>query len=193
MNDISVQKTKGAGNSVRIRPAVDTDLDAVLSVERLAFGYDKEAELVRDLLDDPSARPVLSLLAFKQDRAVGHILFTAARLAGATDPVPLALLAPLAVVPDAQKQGIGGQLIEHGLKLLSGAGTGLVFVLGHAAYYPRFGFRPAGPCGFEAPYPIPDEHAEAWMVQALVPGLLGRLRGRVVCADALQRPEHWRE
>jgi putative acetyltransferase len=178
---------------VAIRPAVDTDRDAVLSVERLAFGYDKEAALVRDLLDDPSARPRLSLLAFKEDRAVGHILFTAARLAGPADPLPLALLAPLAVVPDAQKQGIGGRLIEHGLKLLSGAGTGLVFVLGHPGYYPRFGFQPAGPSGFEAPYPIPDEHAEAWMVQALVPGVLGRLRGRVVCADALQRPEHWRE
>ena len=61
---------------MQIRKAVEIDLNDVLLIERLAFGYDKEANLVRELLHDPSAKPVLSLLAFKKDRAVGHILFT---------------------------------------------------------------------------------------------------------------------
>ena len=63
-----------------IREASDSDLKDVLRVERLAFGHDDEAELVRALLSDPSAKPILSLLAFKGDVAVGHILFTTAHL-----------------------------------------------------------------------------------------------------------------
>jgi len=149
--------------------------------------------LVRELLHDHSAKPVLSLLAFKQDRAVGHILFTTARLFGTKDTASIVILAPLAIVPDAQKQGIGGRLIEQGLGLLSKSRVDLVFVLGHPEYYPRYGFKPAGHLGFEAPYPIPDEHADAWMVQALRPGVIGSVSGKVICADALNKPEHWRE
>ena len=73
---------------MQIREALKTDLNDVLTIERLAFGYDKEANLVGELLHDPSAKPLLSLLAFKKDRAVGHILFTAARLSGATREEP---------------------------------------------------------------------------------------------------------
>ena len=125
---------------------------------------DKEAELVRVLLVDPSAKPFLSLLTFK-DKAVGHILFTTARVTKTQDTALISILAPLAILPDFQKQGIGGRLIERGLKLLSKSGIDLVFVLGHPEYYPRYGFKPAGYLGFEAPYSIPDEHADAWMVQ----------------------------
>jgi len=178
---------------MRIREASELDLDDVLSVERLAFGHDKEAGLVRDLLDDASAKPILSLLAFDGDRAVGHILFTAVCLSKTRQGISAAILAPLAVVPDAQKQGIGGKLIERGLRLLCESGVELVFVLGHPEYYPRHGFKPAGNLGFEAPYPIPDEHADAWMVQALRPDVIGSVSGKVICADALNKPEHWRE
>lgn len=178
---------------MHIREATESDLSDVLFIESEAFGHDKEAELVKGLLDDPSAKPVLSLLAFKDDRAVGHILFTRARLTKTEDTASIVILAPLSVVPKVQKQGVGGKLIEHGLKLLSEAGTGLMFVLGHPEYYPRYGFKPAGHLGFEAPYPIPDKHANAWMVRALRPGLIGSLSGKVVCADTLNRPEHWRE
>ena len=109
------------------------------------------------------------------------------------DAASIVILAPLAIVPDFQKQGIGGKLIEHGLALLSKSGVDLVFVLGHPEYYPRYGFTPAGQIGFEAAYPIPDEHAGAWMVQALRSGVMGTVSGKVICADALNKPEHWRE
>ena len=176
-----------------IREAAGDDLDNVLHVERLAFGHDQEAELVRDLLSDKSAEPLLSLLAFEGDQAVGHILFTSAALAGTQDDVTIMLLAPLAIVPEMQKQGIGGKLVREGLRRLKKSGVDLVFVLGHPEYYPRYGFSPAGDLGFEAPYPIPDECADAWMVQALRPDIIGSVRGKVVCADALQKPEYWRE
>lgn len=178
---------------MKIREALETDLDDVLLIERLASGYDKEANLVREILHDPNAKALLSLLALKKDRAVGHILFTTARLCGTKDTASIVILAPLAIVPDAQKQGIGGKLIKQGLELLSKSGVELVFVLGHPEYYPRFGFTPAGRLGFEAPYPIPDEHAGAWMVQALRSGVIGIVSGKVICADALNKPEHWRE
>lgn len=193
MDDILNRKAKKGGEELHLREAVETDLNDVLLIERLAFGHDKEAKLVRDLLYDLSAKPVLSLLAVKKDRPVGHILFTTARLSDTKDTASIAILAPLAIVPDAQKQGIGGKLIEQGLELLSKSGVDLVFVLGHPEYYPRYRFKPAGHLGFEAPYPIPDEHADAWMVQALRSGVIGTVNGKVICADALNRPEHWRE
>jgi predicted N-acetyltransferase YhbS len=102
-------------------------------------------------------------------------------------------LAPLAILPDKQKQGIGEQLINEGLRLLEEAGTELVFVLGHPAYYPRCGFIPAGEQGFDAPYPIPEEHAEAWMVQELRSGVLKQYSGTVQCSEVLNEPQHWRE
>jgi putative acetyltransferase len=176
-----------------IREATESDLKDVLFIESEAFGRNEEAQLVKELLDDPSAKPVLSLLAYKHNRAVGHILFTRARLTNIEETLSSVILAPLAVLPGVQKQGIGGQLIHQGLKQLNEAGTDLVFVLGHPEYYPRYGFEPAGRLGFEAPYPIPNKHENAWMVQALRPGLIGSISGKVVCADALNKPEHWRE
>ena len=193
MGNLLTRKSDNGRDKLQIREAVETDLNDVLYIERLAFGSDKEAALVTDLLHDPSAKPVLSLLAFINERAVGHILFTAARLTGTEDTASIVILAPLAILPDTQKQGIGGKLIEQGLASLSRSGVDLVFVLGHPEYYPRYGFAPAGHLGFEAPYPIPDEHAGAWMVQALRPGVIGTVRGEVICANALNKPEHWRE
>ena len=175
---------------MHIVEASDADLGDVLFVERSAFGGEEEAELVRDLLDDPSAVPALSLLAREAEKPVGHILFTGARLVG-RDDIPVAILAPLAVTPDAQRAGVGGRLIEDGIARLESAGVSLVFVLGHPDYYPRHGFVPALPLGLAAPYPITPE--EAWMVRALQPELLGRVQGTVKCADAMDKPELWRE
>ena len=174
---------------LQIRQTDDSDIDDLLQVERTAFGQEAEATLVRNLLADPTARPLLSLLAFQNDRPVGHILFTAAK----ADAIDAVLLAPLAVVPEAQNQGIGGKLIGQGLGHLKDAGVGLAFVLGHPAYYPRYGFQPAGRLGFDAPYPIPEKDADAWMVLALRPGLIGTARGKVACANAIDRPEYWQE
>ena len=167
-------------------------MDDVLSVIRAAFDSDEEAQLVSDLLSDKSAEPVVSLLALQENRAVGHILFTGA----GSDPglpVSMSILAPLAVAPRAQHKGIGGKLVTHGCRLLSQTGTDVVFVLGHPAYYPRFGFKPAGALGFDAPYPIPEKDADAWMVKFLREESSAFSRTKIICADALQKPEYWRE
>ena len=178
---------------MRISAATESDLSDVLRIEREAFGQDDEADLVNNLMNDPSASPRLSLLAFEGERAVGHILFTAARIAEMPEAASVSLLAPLAVRPAAQRTGVGGKLIERGLELLSEAGIDLVFVLGHPEYYPRHGFEPAGRLGFTAPFPIAEKDAGGWMVQALSPGIIGSVRGTVACADAITRPEYWQE
>jgi putative acetyltransferase len=176
-----------------IRDGIDSDLDDILAIHGAAFNNEEEPGLVRDLLGDPSAKPVFSLLAFEGGRAVGHILFTRVGLGETADDRAMSILAPLALIPEFQKQGVGGKLVTRGLEVLAESGVELVFVLGHPEYYPRYGFKPAGVQGFEAPYPIPEEHAGAWMVQALRPGVIGTVRGKVVCADALDKPEYWRE
>lgn len=176
-----------------IRSTTDRDLPDIVSVVRAAFSGEIEAELTRSLLADPTAQPALSLLATNDGRAAGHILFTHVRLIGPQEPPKAAILAPLSVAPASQNQGIGGRLIEDGIKRLREAGTGLVFVLGHPSYYPRHGFEPAGSHGLTAPYPIAEKHADAWMVQALQPNIIGTCEGKVACADALQKPEYWQE
>ena len=182
-----------------IRQATEADLSEVLRVHRAAFGQDEEADLARELLLDPTARPVVSLLAEVGGQVVGHILLTRAEVAGAGTgaddgpETPAMLLGPLAVVPDAQRRGVGTELMRAALDTASGLGVGLVFVLGHPDYYPRVGFRPAGCLGLHAPYSIPREHADAWMVAETSPGLVGTVTGTVVPAAGLRHVELWSE
>lgn len=179
-----------ASGSIGIITATDADLDDVLRIEREAFGRDDEANLVAALLRDPSAQPVLSLLAYDDHRSIGHVLFTRVTLDNRPD-LACAILAPLAVVPALQRRGVGWALIEHGARALAESGVKLLFVLGDPSYYTRCGFGPAMPPGLRAPYPIVPE--EAWMVRSLVPGLLGAVEGTVACAATLTPREYWVE
>ncbi len=176
---------------MEIVEALPADIEDLLSVERAAFSGEEEAQLVCSLLKDPSAHPVLSLLARNKKQPVGHILFTSARFNKAPQTVSASILAPLAVVPAEQRKGIGGMLIESGLERLSGSGVELVFVLGHPEYYPCHGFEPASPYGLTPPFPVSPQ--EAWMVRALSPGMLGSIKGMIRCALAMNDPKYWRE
>ena len=91
-------------------------------------------ELVNDLLEDETAKPLLSLVAEKDGKLVGHILFTTARLQPEKQEPTIRILAPLAVSKDVQGEGIGGVLIREGLKQLAESDVDLVFVLGHPRY-----------------------------------------------------------
>lgn len=181
---------------MEIRKSTETDKTDIEKIHIQAFGEEKGPEiaaLVKGLLGDQTAEPILSLIAQKNNKSIGHIIFTKVRVSKTDETVSAQILAPLAVLPKTQSQGIGGQLIKKGLNLLKESGVELVFVLGHPDYYPRYGFKPAGAFGFEAPYPIPEEHAGAWMVQALCSSVIGRVRGKIQCSDVLNQPEHWRE
>ncbi len=181
---------------MNIRPTTEADRPDLCRIHLAAFGPeqgDEIAALVCDLLDDATAEPRLSLVAASEGQLIGHVLYTNVRLPSAGQAIAARILAPLAVVPDWQGQGIGSQLIVTSCQQLQTAGVDLVFVLGYPDYYGRFGFQAAGALGLAAPYPIPDADAEAWMVQALRPGVLGRVSGTIQCASSLQQPQHWLE
>lgn len=181
---------------LKIRHSQAADHIAISAIHTSAFGPDQGPEivdLVNDLFDDETAKPVLSLVAETEGKLIGHILFTVVRLQPESQEISARILAPLAVASDAQGKGVGGALIKAGLQQLADAGVALVFVLGHPSYYPRFGFQTAGVLGFEAPYAIPADHAEAWMVQALRAGVIGRVTGTVQCSEVLNQPQHWQE
>tara|TARA_Y100001934_G_C12349171_1_gene774396 strand:+ start:1493 stop:2050 length:558 start_codon:yes stop_codon:yes gene_type:complete len=182
-------------NKIYIRESQNEDFQDIMRVEELAFGYPKEAQLCADLLEDPSAKPLLSLLAFDGNKAIGHILFTRVYLDNRASNQPLLhILAPLAIVPKYQKQGIGALLIQAGVQRLKAMGSELLFVLGHMDYYPKHGFIPdAGAMGFQAPYPIPAEFANAWMVQSLKGEIAEKPKGHILCSHELNKEEHWRE
>ncbi|MCP4395359.1 MAG: N-acetyltransferase [Alphaproteobacteria bacterium] len=181
---------------LKIRKATEADIADILNIHTKAFGADKGpeiADLVSGLLSDQSAMPLLSLVATEEDQMIGHILYTKARIIQSEENVSANILAPLAVLPEAQSKGVGGKLIKQGLELLKESGIDLVFVLGHPDYYPRYGFKPAGELGYEAPYPIPEKYAGAWMVQELRPDIIGKISGKVQCCKAMDQPQYWRE
>ncbi len=137
-----------------------------------AFPDEDLVPLVNALLNDPAT--TLSLVAERAGRIVGHVLFTCGRVEGC--PADVALLAPLAVSPDSQGQGIGSRLVREGLRRLQVRGVSWVFVLGDPAFYGRLGFTQEN--AVDAPYTLPDEWRTAWQSQRIgddAPALSGRL------------------
>lgn len=179
---------KSRAHPVEVRVAKPADTAAVLDAHRVAFGGDVEAGLVETLMADAAAFvPALSLVAESDGRIVGHVVFTRAHVGG----VPAVLLAPLAVIPEAQSSGVGSALVEEGLRRARAEGAALALVLGAPGYYTRFGFAAAGRHGIEPPYPV--EPAEAWMAAELEPGALWAARGVATLAAAFMDPALWRE
>jgi len=158
----------------QIRPETEADRDAVRRVNETAFGGRLEADLV-DALRGHGALPELCLVAEEDDRLVGHICFSEATLASGH---PVLALAPMAVVPERQRAGIGSGLVLAGLENARTTGFALVVVVGHPEYYPRFGFERASAIGLEYPGEVPDE---AWMALRL-PAYEPAARGVVVYA-----------
>ena len=123
-----------------IRPETPADVAAIHELNRLAFGQDAEANLVDALRS--AGRLLLSLVAEKDGVIAGNICFSPATIEHKGRVTPAVGLAPMAVTPGHQRQGIGSQLIRAALRHPAIA-PAIVIVLGHTEYYPRFGFVPA--------------------------------------------------
>jgi putative acetyltransferase len=134
----------------------------------------QEAGLV-DELRAANLRPWVSLVA-DDDGVCGHILFTPVSVVRADGAWQAMALGPMAVSPARQRQGIGGRLIRAGLAACKEAGHEVVFVLGHADYYPRFGFRPTRPLGITCEFEVAEPY---FMVAELEPGALAGRTGEV--------------
>lgn len=135
-----------------------------------AFSGSAEAGLVERLRDDGDL--VLALVAASEGRIVGHVAFSRLRIAGDGMENAAVALAPFAVTPARQRQGIGTELVRRGLDHLARRGEALVFVLGDPAYYRRFGFEAAAARGFASPYDGPHFQALRLAPSAPVSGLV---------------------
>jgi putative acetyltransferase len=162
-----------ASPDLTIRFEREGDAAAIREVNRTAFATQAEADLV-DRLRQLEAS-VVSLVAQDGGSIDGHILFSRVSLTG-REPLPILGLAPLAVRPDRQRQGIGSQLVRAGLDAGRQTGAGAVVVVGHARFYPRFGFVPASRFGLTCEYDVPDE---VFMALELVPGFFAGQGGLV--------------
>ena len=170
----TIQPASNASPLVLVRREAPADFSAVETLLERAFGRPDEASLVRRIRDaDPR---VISLVATTGDQIVGHILFSPVSIEAHHHHTLLMGLGPMAVEPPQQRQGIGSALAREGLEASRAAGASLVFVLGHAQYYPRFGFQPAAPYGFHYKTSEFDPH---FMLIELVPGAASSRGGMV--------------
>jgi putative acetyltransferase len=147
---------------VLIRAEKPVDFDEIDDVVRAAFGQQDEVDLVHRVRELDGYVPALALVATDVDGAiVGHVMLSYARLGDRR----VLQLAPLAVRPDRQREGIGDALTRAALELADARGEPLVLVLGHPEYYPRFGFESARARGIESDIEgLPDD---PWMVKLL--------------------------
>jgi len=152
--------------SVRVRPAIPDDAPAVRAVLTAAFPTSAEAQLVQRLAADGDL--VLGFVAAEEEEIVGYAAFSRMAVTADDAPVPALGLGPVAVLPQRQRRGIGGRLIECGLAAANGRGIPLVFVLGDPLYYGRFGFRAGTAAPFASPYAGPHLMAQ-WLSSPRTP------------------------
>ena len=141
-------------DSIQIREAKKQDYAIIYQVLTSAFDSEAEAKLVAQLRTAEAI--VVSLVAEVAGNIVGHALFSEVTLSGNPD-LKITGLAPVSVLPDFQRKGIGQSLIKAGLESCAEKGYEAAVVLGHSTYYPKFGFRPSTDFGFRSVYEVPDE------------------------------------
>lgn len=158
---------------VAFRKEKSGDEHQIRIVHQRAFGQAEEADIVDKLRQN--CTDAISLVAVSEDRIIGHILFTPVTIQAKERIITGIGLAPMAVLPGFQRQGIGSQLVKAGLEVIEKSQFPFVIVLGHPTYYPRFEFVPASRYDIKSEYEnVPDE---AFMIlvfnQAALKGVSG--------------------
>ncbi|MDQ3108154.1 MAG: N-acetyltransferase [Actinomycetota bacterium] len=151
-----------------VRPEIRADERAVDELHRAAFGGEDEPAMVRELRQGDTYLPDLSLVAVQGGTVVGHLMLTIVALVPDDETkseIAVLSLAPLGVVPAVQGQGVGSRLVDVAMRRASKRIEPFVVVLGHPAYYPRFGFSLASAQGIRCGLgDVPDE---AYLVRRL--------------------------
>jgi putative acetyltransferase len=158
---------------IEVRDEKAGDSAAIWQVHERAFPTDLESRLVELLREAGKAR--VSLVAVDDGQVVGHILFSDVSISKAPEGFRAAGLAPVAVLPESQSQGIGGRLIREGLERCKQAGYDAIVLLGYPAYYSRFGFVRAIDYQLDNEYGVVEE----FMVLELRKGALASVSGMV--------------
>lgn len=175
-------KDEGTHVFYNVRREQEKDILAIKEVNDLAFGQENEARLIEAIRNSEYFVPDLSLVAeTDKQEIIGHILFSVITIETKNGPVRTLALAPMAVKPKYQNQGIGSSLVREGLRRSKELGYTAVIVLGHAKYYPKFGFTPASDKGIRPPFKVRDE---VFMVYETEPGALNYVEGTVNYPEA---------
>ena len=159
---------------VTIRIETTSDYSAIRKINELAFGRPNEANLVDALRQN--ADPFISLVAELSGQVVAHIFFSPVTIENDNSVFTALGLAPLAVLPEFQNQGLGSTLVRAGLEKCHQIEHDIVVVLGHPKFYPRFGFTPSQRKAIRCEYDVPDD---VFMIVELNPEALRGRKGLV--------------
>jgi len=162
---------------ITIRREEESDKQRILEITRLAFESDGEPKLLERIWKSEDYIPELSLVAVDDGQVVGHIIFTVMKIVTDDEDIPALCLGPISIVPERQRQGIGGDLMRHGMAECQRLGHHIIVLVGHPDYYPRFGFKSAGERGLSLKIEAPPE---AFMVYEGISGALDGVTGTVV-------------
>ena len=157
-----------------IRPEHTDDIDRIREINISAFGEESEANLIDALRK--SGVPLISLVAEEDKTVIGHIMFSPVTIDNGCSDISAAGLAPMAVLPEFQRKGVGSMLVKEGLEQCKQAGYSAVIVLGHPEYYPRFGFVPSSTYNIKSEYDVPEN---VFMIMELIEGALKDCHGTV--------------
>jgi len=165
--------------NILIRKEEEKEYKNIYEVNKLAFGQENESKLVEKIRKSNNFIPDLSFVAEINNKIVGHILFSKIKIIGSSIFETLAL-APMAVIPEFQRMGIGSELIKKGMEKVKELRFNSIIVLGHKDYYPKFGFKRASKWNIKCSFEVPDE---VFMAIELTEGALKGKAGTVKYPD----------
>lgn len=164
-----------------IRQESRTDYKRIRELNDGAFGSSEESQLIDTLRSEGLA--LLSLVAEEERDIIGHILFSRIHISNGSEPeLPVVALAPMSVSSVHQKKGVGGALIQQGLRILRQRGENAVFVVGHKRYYPKFGFSAELASHFKCEY-----SGDSFFALELHAGWMEGKSGSVVYPESFRR------
>jgi predicted N-acetyltransferase YhbS len=176
-----------------VRGEKQADHPDIFEINRLAFGREDEGILINDIRKTRSYEFGFSLVAVKEDKILGHALFSKGFITHRGRRFKCLVLGPIAVLPEHQRQGIGKALINEGLERAKEVGFGAVVVVGDPVYYSQFGFKPAITMKLRTSMKIPDENFMAKEISRnALRGIIGTVmfpREFLALADADKKRE----